>query len=74
MPGHEKQLISYVFDTTEINDGDMVELRPGFEPWALHKRSALIHSRPSGHALHRSGDIAVRPGRTRSTSDQRPKS
>ena len=31
MPGHEKQLISYVFETTEINDGDLVELR-GFEP------------------------------------------
>jgi hypothetical protein len=31
MPGHKKQLISYVFETTEINDGDLVELR-GFEP------------------------------------------
>jgi hypothetical protein len=31
MPGHEKQLISYVFETPEINDGDLVELR-GFEP------------------------------------------
>jgi hypothetical protein len=31
MPGHEKQLISYVFEITEINDGDLVELR-GFEP------------------------------------------
>ena len=27
MPGHEKQLIIYVFETTEINDGDLVELR-----------------------------------------------
>jgi hypothetical protein len=34
MPGHEKQLISYVFETPEINDGDLVELR-GFELMAI---------------------------------------
>jgi hypothetical protein len=31
MPGHEKQLISYLFEITDINDDDLVELR-GFEP------------------------------------------
>jgi hypothetical protein len=40
MPGHEKLLISYIFEKMEINDDDMVELR-GFEPVI----SAMRHPR-----------------------------
>jgi hypothetical protein len=48
MPGHEKQLISYIFEKMAINDDDLVELR-GFEPMAIAgvviRQSREFHAR-----------------------------